>query len=117
MPSSARCVCAVDIAMSASCSAVGFGFTPQSANSKVLSPASVGDLSRSRKQLLAVWMAGAVPTQWNAARSMSGVEAMLPATMPDTRPVSTIMAPTYKRFCNASRACSGVTPLAARLRW
>ena len=83
VPIKARCVWAVDIAISASCSAVGFGFTPQSANNIVFSPAIVGVFSRSKKQLLAVLMPGAVPTQWNAARSMSGVEAMLPATMPD----------------------------------
>ena len=101
--------------MSANSSAVGFGFTPQP--QQQCAYLDVGALSRSRKQLLAVWMPGAVPTQWKAARSMSGVEATLPATMPETRPVSTIIAPTYKRFFNASRACSRVTPLAARFCW
>ena len=45
------------------------------------------------KQLLALLMPGAVPMQWKAARSMSAVEAMLPATRPSTIFRRHIMAP------------------------
>ena len=80
------------------------------------SPAIVGAFSRSRKQLLAVLIPCAVPTQWNAARSMSGVDAMLPATIPHAYPVSIMIAPTYSRLFIASRACSSVSPFDARFR-
>ena len=45
------------------------------------------------KQLEAVFTPFWVPSVWNAARSMSPVEAMEPATRPSTIPCFTIMPP------------------------
>ena len=45
------------------------------------------------KVLLAIFIPGAVPMQWKAARSMSAVEAMLPATRPSAMPRRHIIAP------------------------
>ena len=45
------------------------------------------------KQLDAVLTPFSVPSVWNAARSMSPVEAIEPATRPSTRPSFTIMPP------------------------
>ena len=45
------------------------------------------------KQLDAVFTPFCVPSVWKAARSMSPVDAMEPATRPFTRPRRTIMPP------------------------
>ena len=45
------------------------------------------------KQLEAVFTPFWVPRVWKAARSMSPVEAIEPATSPSTRPSFTIMPP------------------------
>ena len=59
----------------------------------VFLPAAVGSRRSMTKQELPSLMPLAVPTQWNAARSMSGVEAMLPATRPWARPARTMRLP------------------------
>ena len=79
--------------MSTSCSDVGLGITAQSPNASTLSPEGVGSRRSMMKQLDAVFTPFCVPSVWNAARSMSPVEAMEPATRPSTRPRRTIMPP------------------------
>ena len=92
-PVRSRKLCAVARPMSTSCSAVGLGMTPQSPNARTVSPDGVGRLRSRMKHELAVFTPGWVPSVWNAARSMSPVEAMEPATSPLTRPSFTIMPP------------------------
>ena len=79
--------------MSTSCSAVGLGMTAQSPNASTVSPEAVGFFKSRMKHEEAVFTPGCVPSVWNAARSMSPVEAMEPATRPSTRPNLTIMPP------------------------
>ena len=79
--------------MSTSCSAVGLGMTAQSPNASTASPLGVGSRRSRMKQLDAVLTPFSVPSVWNAARSMSPVEAIEPATRPSTRPSFTIMPP------------------------
>ena len=67
--------------------------TAQSPNASTLSPAGVGSLRSMMKQDEAVFTPFCVPSVWNAARSISPVEAIEPATSPSTRPSFTIMPP------------------------
>ena len=93
LPVRSRYVCAVARPMSTSCSAVGSGITAQSPNASTSSPDAVGVLRSRMKQLDAVLTPFCVPSVWKAARSMSPVEAIEPATRPLTRPSFTIMPP------------------------
>ena len=84
---------AVATAISASCWALGFGLTAQSAKQRMPFSPNSGFLVIIRKTEETVLMPGAVPMHWKAARNTSPVVLKAPATAPPASPTRTIIAP------------------------
>ena len=115
IPATERALPTLDSAISANCSDVGLGITPQS--EKINSPSSPYSFLSviTSIELDTVFKPACVPTTWIAARSTFAVGLAEPATMPSAKPKRTNIAPKN----NASPvivACafSGVMPFFAR---
>ena len=98
-------------AISASCSEVGSGTTPQSANISTRSPAvrpaaAGGDGTAIRKKEVRVRTSGMSPISHSAARSTSAVVRLAPATKQSARPARTLAA-AWNRGSRARVSTSG----------
>ena len=115
MPTTLRAFSTVDSAISANCSLVGLGNTPQSENTSIPSSPYSFLLVNMNMEEDTVLRPGLVPTTCNAARNTFAVGQAEPATMPSTVPRRTSIAPKNKQspFIVAS-AFSGVIPFLAR---
>ena len=104
-----------DIAMSANCSEVGLGITPQSENTSIPSSPYCFLSEKTNMELDTVLRPGLVPTTCKAARNTLAVGLAEPATMPSTTPRCTNIAPKNKQSPSiVAFAFSGVIPFLAR---
>ena len=92
------------MATSASCSGVGSGITPQSANTSAPpAPTAVsGKTMRKQPDTLVTPLAGPMP--WRAARTVAAVVAAQPATQPSASPAATISEANSSGLATAVRA-------------
>ena len=114
MPAIARAVSAVEMAISASCFASGFGFTAQSAKSRnPFSPRCLAGVNI-RNAPLTMEQPGLVLRIWKAGRMVSAVVPRAPASSPSASPALIIRQPRYKGSCAFFAASSSVMPFALR---
>ena len=92
--------------MSASCSAVGFGFTAQSPNTSTCSGRHMKKTLDTRSQ------PGTVRMSWRAGRMVWAVVWTAPETSPSASSSAIIMVPTMMGSASSASAFSGVIPFA-----
>ena len=114
MPAIVRAVSAVETAICANSSAVGFGLTAQSANNR--NPSSPRCLAgvNIRKAPDTILQPGLVFNIWKAGRIVSAVVPRAPANSPSASPALIIRQPRYSGSCAFFFASSSVMPLALR---
>ena len=94
--------------MSASCSAVGFGFTAQSPKTSTCSGRHMKKTLDTRSQ------PGTVLMSWRAGRMVCAVVWTAPETSPSASSRAIIMVPTMMVSASSLAAIAGVIPFALR---